>query len=112
MLTIIVLVDNKQIDVMDLILNCLTEHEKKLSHLIEKLENIIINEVNPEELKKYGVISIHDKRGTIWGNYGNIIKMNYGVNGLEFSTDRGYIVCFSFSCHDKALSTEREWCEE
>jgi len=102
----------EQIDVMDLIINCLTEHENRLSHLIEKLENIILNEVNQEELKKYGVISIQDKRETFWRNYGNIIKTNYGVNRLEFSTDRGYMICFSISCHDYSLSTERAMVNE
>lgn len=107
MLTFIVLVEG-QVDVMDLLINSLTEHEKRFSYLIEKLGNIIINEVDPEQLEKCEVISIYDKRGTVWMNYGNVIKTSYGVNGLEFSTNRGYIVCFSVSGPVKSLLAERE----
>jgi len=87
----------EQIDVMDLIINCLREHEKKFDQLIDKLENKVIKEVNAEELRQYGTISIEDKRGPHSTNYGKIIKSSYGVNGLELSTDKGYIIVFSGS---------------
>ena len=87
----------EQIDVMDLIINCLSEHEKKFDQLIDKLENKVIKQIDAEELRQYGMISIEDKRGSQTVNYGRIVKSSYGVNGLELSTDRGYTVVFSGS---------------
>ncbi len=77
----------EQIGVVDLILNCLTEYEYRVSHLIEKLENMIITEVNPEELEEYGVISIHDKRDLSYairivvGRYTQKIEVRVGCGG-------------------------------
>jgi len=87
----------EQMDVMDLIINCLSEHEKKFDQLIDKLENKVIRQLDAEELRQYGMISIEDKRSPHSINYGKIVKSSYGVNGLELSTDRGYIIVFSGS---------------
>jgi hypothetical protein len=84
-----------QEDVVDLIASYLKGHEIKFSQMLDRLENRIFAEVNPDELRNYGSISIQDKRGPYMVEYGQIVKSNHGVHGLELSTDRGYVIVFS-----------------
>ena len=85
---------------IELILDSLKQHENKLNRFIEIFEEKIQSELDPEELKHYGAVSIHDKRSPHWTNYGQIIKRKNGVNGLELTTDRGYTLCLSGDCSD------------
>ena len=86
----------EQMDVIDLIINCLREHEGKFDQLLGRLEKKT-DEVDSGKLRNYGSIFIEDKRGTHSVNYGQVIKTAYGINGLEMSTDKGYTICFSDS---------------
>ena len=84
---------------IDRIINSLIQHEKKLDNLIITLEEKI-TEIDPEELKQYGAVSIHDKRSQNLTNFGQIIERKIGINGFEITTDRGYTLCLSGDCID------------
>ncbi len=89
--------ENVKMDVVDLIIRCLREHESKFNELLGRLEDNVDERVNVEKLKNYGTIFVEDKRSPHPTNYGQVIKTCYGVNGLEMSTDKGYTICFSDS---------------
>ena len=86
-----------KMDVVDLIINCLREHENKFDQLLERLEDRVDDPIDAEKLRNYGAIFIEDKRSPHPVNYGQIIKTCIGVDGLEMSTDKGYTICFSDS---------------
>jgi hypothetical protein len=81
------------------LLGRLEQHNLKLDEFIKLIEKMN-NELNIEELRQYGQVSIHDKRSPNWVNYGHIIKRRIGVNGLELTTDRGYTLCLSGNCEE------------
>jgi len=93
--------NSEKIDVLDLIINCLREHETKFDQLLGRLEEKTDKEINSEELRHYGLILVEDKRGPGMSNYGQIVQSKYGVNGLELSTDKGYVIVFSDSEKDR-----------
>ncbi len=90
------------------ILENLIKHENRLNTFINMFEKTMGTEINPQELRQYGAISIHDKRNPHWTNYGQIIMRKMGVNGLELTTDRGYTLCLSGNCakYDPAPAPE------
>jgi hypothetical protein len=85
-----------KMEVVDLIIHCLREHENKFSELLGRLEQID-DVFDADKLKNYGTICLKDKRDPHALNCGQVIKTCVGVNGLEMSTDRGYTICFSDS---------------
>jgi len=87
-----------QIDVIDLVINCLVEHEKKLDQFINEMESGAVR-LDLDEVGKFGVIQLYDKRGPYWKNLGSIIQRKQKMNSLELSTDKGYTLCLSCDFH-------------
>ena len=50
--------NSEKIDVLDLIINCLREHETKFDQLLGRLEEKTDKEINSEELRHYGLILV------------------------------------------------------